>query len=709
MFSWTSLIESCPNASDVGYSLRRKVLQEMKRFLIAALAFIGCTFQLSEATPQAPSKKPPAQYVSNVLSETDIAEVSAALEAADSGAWSVVRRLRGRLDDQDARNLLLWRITTDTKSGAKFNELNAALDLLKDWPSYNAIRRQAEAKLWDSSLSDRERGDWLERNPPITGDGKLELARLLRNSGSGSDADNLIRDVWRSHSMSYTTRRELEDSFGDLLTREDHAARMEFLLWSGQRSEAHRLIKKLSPQDRLVADARLRMMERRRGVDAAVRAVPRSRQSDPGVLYERAKWRRQRVRDIDAAIELLLQIDASKAIPSARDDIWKERRVALRHLIKHKRWKEAYAISVDHHIESGVHFAEAEFYAGWVSLRYLDDAQTAYEHFDRMSEKVGAPISLGRAHYWRGRALARLGRNEDAANAYRVASRQIFTFYGQLAAEELRKTDGSSAEISFPEIDTPSNEKMAAFLAKPVVRGARLLAETGHLRTFEKFSNHVDDMLETPVEHQMLFNLAESYLQPRAGVRNGKTGLARGALAPDAAYPLIELPNSGGGGSAEKALVIALSRQESELQPDARSHANARGMMQLLPTTGRQTARSIGAPYRTSWLTDDPTYNLRLGRTYLDGLVDRFNGSYIMALAAYNAGPSRPARWIKDYGDPRTGEIDPIDWIESIPFSETRNYVQRIMENLQVYRHRLEGQPTQIRLTSDLRRGSLRR
>ena len=360
-------------------------------------------------------------------------------------------------------------------------------------------------------------------------------------------------------------------------------------------------------------------------------------------------------------------------------------------------------------MNEGEAFAEAEFYAGWVALRYLNDAATAYKHFDNLAANVGTPISLGRGHYWRGRALAALGRKDEAMDAYAESSRQIFTFYGQLAAEELEKGGKGNAILSFDDIPAPTNDEMAAFLAKPVIRAARLLAETGRLRDFERFSYHIDDQLETPQQHQILFDLAMSYLEPRAGVRNGKAGLSNGIVTPNAAYPVITLPRSGRSGAAEEALVIALSRQESELEPTAVSHANARGMMQLLPATGRQTARTIGEPYRTSWLTDDPTYNLTLGRSFLDGLVDRFDGSYIMALAAYNAGPSRPVQWIEDYGDPRTGEIDPIDWIESIPFSETRNYVQRIMENLQVYRHRLTGEPTEIRLSADIRRGSLRR
>ncbi|MBB33830.1 MAG: lytic transglycosylase [Hirschia sp.] len=681
----------------------------MKRFLIITSVFYGVLISPALATPQAPSVKPRVQYVSNVISQDDYADLESGLEAADTGAWSVVRRNRARITDPDARNLLLWSLVTESSASATFSELNAGLDILQDWPRYNVIRRDAEALIGGSTLSDSERLQWFERQPPLTGDGKLELARLLRNSGKATQADAMIRDVWRTHSLSLSSAADVLRNHSNILTQEDHAIRVELLLWSGQRSEARRLMPRLSNAERLTVDAQLSLMERRRGVDDAISAVPASHQSDPGLLLERAKWRRQRLRNMDGAIELLLQIDSADAIPSGRDNIWSERRIALRTLIKERRWKEAYAICANHNMNEGESFAEAEFYAGWVALRYLNDAATAYKHFDNLAANVGTPISLGRGHYWRGRALAALGRKDEAMDAYAESSRQIFTFYGQLAAEELEKGGKGNAILSFDDIPAPTNDEMAAFLAKPVIRAARLLAETGRLRDFERFSYHIDDQLETPQQHQILFDLAMSYLEPRAGVRNGKAGLSNGIVTPNAAYPVITLPRSGRSGAAEEALVIALSRQESELEPTAVSHANARGMMQLLPATGRQTARTIGEPYRTSWLTDDPTYNLTLGRSFLDGLVDRFDGSYIMALAAYNAGPSRPVQWIEDYGDPRTGEIDPIDWIESIPFSETRNYVQRIMENLQVYRHRLTGEPTEIRLSADIRRGSLRR
>jgi soluble lytic murein transglycosylase len=236
------------------------------------------------------------------------------------------------------------------------------------------------------------------------------------------------------------------------------------------------------------------------------------------------------------------------------------------------------------------------------------------------------------------------------------------------------------------------------------VRAAILLAETGRLASFERFSFALDDMMDTAAEHQMLFDIAAGYLEMRAAVRGAKAGLGRGLVAPDAVFPVMSLPPSPRTGSAEPALVLALSRQESEFNPRAISGADARGLMQMVPRYAQAEARMVGLPFRSSWLTDDPQYNLRLGRGFLDDLVDDFGGSYVLAAAAYNAGPSRARQWIKDFGDPRGG-VDPIDWIESIPFAETRNYVQRVLENTQVYRARLANGPVDITLLKDLKRG----
>ncbi len=684
---------------------RRRVLQDMNRFLLILSTLALMLEAPSYAAPAAPSMKPEKALHSNVVAQDDFKLLIDALEAADAGQWSTTRQIRNRLKDNDARRILLWRMATNAAARSEFAELDEALNDLSDWPKRDIIQKQAEYAIDESSLSHSAKLRWFERNPPITGQGKLQLALSLDATNQKDNLTDLVVDIWRNHSLARSSESLLLSEFGKRLSSSDHSARADMLLWTGQRSSASKLKRYLSRADTALMNARVALMEGRRGVDNIIADVPSSHASDPGLLYERAKWRRKRTRNFEGSLELLKIIDASQAPPAGRRKIWDERSIALRTLIRDDRWEEAYALTAPHHLESGVDFAEAEFFAGWIALRYLNKKEAALSHFTSLADNVGSPISLSRGLFWKGEALNSLDRSEEAAQAYQAAAEHSFTYYGQLAAERLQNLNGVTATLVFATPTDPSPEESAQFHDKSVVRAAKLLAETGRLSSFERFSFHIDDLLTTVQEHQMLSDLAIFYLKPRAGIRGGKAGLAKGVVAPAAAFPIVAIPDSPDSGIAEPALILALSRQESELTPNAISHANAHGMMQLLPATGRNTARKTGLPYRTSWLTDDPEYNFRLGRGYLDELIERFNGSYVLALSAYNAGPSRAYRWVEEYGDPRTGEIDPIDFVESIPFSETRNYVQRILENTQVYRHRLTGDPTNIRLVEDLHRG----
>ncbi len=679
----------------------------MKRILCVAFIIFSMGISTANAIPVAPSLKPAPVVKSKVVSEKIYINLADALDAADSNNWSKVRKLYKQSNDSTVKQLLLWRITTNSKAQPSFSELEKGLSELSDWPKTREMQKQAESLLVYENLSSKELDAWFSKYPPMTGVGKLAYAKFLKANNKTSEAKSVIKDVWLNYALPSSAEKEILLVYGSTLTRADHSARVDMLLWGNQRSSAKRLLKRLSSPEQKLVQARLALMEGRRGVDNLMNAVPKKYQSDQGLLYERAKWRRRKAKNYDGAIESILQISPEGVSSAGLSKIWNERSILLRSLIKERRWPEAYKIAADHGMTKGVGFAEAEFYAGWVSLKHLNENQTAFEHFDTLAKGVGSPISLSRGLYWRGEALTALKRNDEALESYKEAAQLNFTFYGQMAAQRLRDSGLSEAELAFSLPEAVTEEQKQGFHDRPLIKAAILLAETGRLKSFERFSFHIDDSLKTPQEHQILFDLALHYLEPRAGIRNGKAGLANGVVTPDAAFPVIELPNSAGSGIAEPALVLALSRQESELTPTAISHANARGMMQLLPSTGRLTARNAGLPYRQSWLTDDPTYNFRVGRRYLDDLIEEFDGSYILALAAYNAGPSRPKRWIKEYGDPRKGEIDPIDFIESIPFSETRNYVQRILENTQVYRHRLSGNPISIALSKDLMRGGV--
>jgi soluble lytic murein transglycosylase len=673
------------------------------RGLVTSAAIAALCVTSAAANPPAPSLKPAPIVQSTWIASPDLILLNRALDAADQNQWSQVRSFLSRISDPAAQSVVRWRIATNGNAGNGFADLMAAAEEFKGWPDSNQIYEQLEAAITRSSMTAEERIGWLNARGPQTGDGFMALADAYNSQAMPEDMRRVIATAWRTRSMSANAVQAMEDNYGNLLTAEDHYARADMFLWRGDTRSAQALLPKLTSERRAVVEARIALIRNAKNVDKLVSAVPAVYADDPGLIYERARWNERRGRD-NEELNLLLRINGEGAPEAGREDIWGEKQSVMRRMIREQNYATAYQLAAGHGLSSGEAFRDAEWVAGWIALSKLNDAVRAETHFRTFGAGVTTPISVSRAQYWLGEALKAQGRTEEATAAYTLASVYPYVFYGQLGAEKIRDLKPDAVIINFSSVATPTDAERAAFARRPNVRAAILLAESGRLNTFERFCFAIDDTLDTPAEHQMLFDITAGYLEMRAAVRGAKAGLGRGLVAPEAVFPVLQLPPSPRSGSAEPAMVLALARQESEFNHTAISSADARGLMQMIPRYAQAEARMVGLPFRSSWLTDDPQYNLRLGRGFLDDLVDDFGGSYILAAAAYNAGPSRARQWIKDFGDPRAG-ADPVDWIESIPFSETRNYVQRVLENTQVYRHRLTSQPATIRLSEDLRRG----
>ena len=669
----------------------------MKSIALSIMLALAFSANARAQAPQ-PRVKPDAPHYSAILDRGDFALLSDGLRAAGKDDWPTVRALERRADDPLARDVLRWvRLTGDKE--APFAELSQGLQDFAEWPRRTAIRANAEAAIGRSRLQPAVIDQWFVANPATTGPGLLAHADALFALGQGAEATKQLKSAWREHLLSRKIQDEALSRHQHRLSRADHAARVDFLLWHGHRSNANALAARLSRQDRALAVARIRLAARSRGVDSAIAAVPRALQKDPGLLYERARWRR-RARRTEDARSLILEIPAD--LPKhAAERVWGERRIHISRALKAREFLIAYKIAAAHGLTVGEKFADGEWLAGWLALRRLNDLPAAEQHFTRLKAGVSTPISLARANYWLARTAEARGDLPLANTRYREAATYATTYYGQLAVARL----GDAARaVRLPTDASPTPEQIAEFMSRPPVRALRLFAELDEPRRFDAFAFALDDRFDEPWEYALLAEIAFSYGREKVGVRGGKTGLARGVLEPSAAYPVIDvsaIPRH----APEPAFVLALARQESEFYARAVSHAGARGLMQLLPRTARATARSRGRPYRYNWLTDDPDYNLEIGSTHLGDLVREFDGSYIMAAAGYNAGGSRVRRWIREYGDPRSPDVDAVDWVESIPFSETRNYVQRVMENLNVYRGRLNGGQMDIQTDRDLKRG----
>jgi soluble lytic murein transglycosylase len=625
------------------------------------------------------------------------------MNAASANDWATVRYLRDQATDPLVRRILQWRYAAAQEGPASFYDISTALRELQDWPARQNMRERAEQAIFEASLSPGERVAWLRtEGGPQTGDGRIALAQALSQIGQRHEAEALARQAWRESPLTPRAEAMAMAEFSHAFSREDHAARLDLSLWRDQRSAAQRIMSLASPEDRLVAQARIALQTNpRRGLQAAVDAVPASRRDDPGFLYDRAQYVRKAGRPEDA-VNYAMRISAPSAPIATRDEIFKEKRRYLANLLRIGDRRGAYRLVSSHGMTAGEQFADAEWVSGWLALRFLNEPSTAAQHFAHLDENVSTPVSRARALYWRAEASRALGQSADADARLAEAARYDFTFYGQIASGRrgglLRLTDDAAPV---------SDEARRTFESRELVRALRLISEFGTQRDFESLAFYLDDTLDNPQELELLSSLAQEAAFRRTALRSAKAGLRRGIVAVNACYPLLDLPEGvRQSNRPEPALVLAVIRQESEFDQFAVSGAGARGLMQILPSTARLTANRVGVSYESSSLTADPQYNITLGAAYLGSLIDDFQGSYVLALAAYNAGPNRAREWIADWGDPRRAGVDAVDWIELIPLSETRNYIQRVIENTQVYRHRLAKSPIPIAIERDLRRGT---
>ena len=661
---------------------------------IAAFLLAGTAF----AAEYVPSAKPDFSITSPLKDGIEFYNFRNAMRAASNNEWGAVRGYRAGISTPAGRNLLLWRLAVEDRD-AGFFELKEAVETLKGWPRHNKIRIEAEKKIEDSGMNPEFIIKYFDQWPPLTGTGKLAFAHALQAKGFIEETKAQIRSAWHNNTLSKDDERELLKTYGKYLTKKDHVIRADKMIWGRHRSEAYRMLSRLHGADKALATARYKLMRNAKGIDAAVRRVPKAYEGDGGLLYERTRWRRRHGL-VEEATEFALNLPEGSLNAVAAKRMWSERHLLARRALKDGDYATAYTLAAGHGMTKGAQFADGEFLAGWLALQKLQDPILALSHFTRLKNGVSTPVSLARAYYWIGRAHQAMGATEAAQTAWHKASKHDFTYYGQLAAQKL-----GHKMLDLGKDPQPSAAQRADFENNLQIQALKLIGLSGHRTLYRTFSYHLDDILPNAVDHVMLSALALEMGQKRAAMRAAKAALWRGEILPDSAWPVISLPD---GLPVDRAFLLALMRQETELDPKAVSRVGAQGLMQLMPATARHTARAIGQRYRKSWLTSDPAYNVRLGAAHLQELLDEFNGSYILATVSYNAGKTRAYRWIKEYGDPRT-DADPIDWVESIPFSETRNYVQRVLENVQVYRHRLAGAPVPISIWDDLHRGTIKK
>lgn len=648
-----------------------------------------------------PAPPPPSSYLSGGEGKAFVA----ALDAVEKGnEWGAFLMARQQVNDPIASKVLDWIRFNAERSGASFAEITAFQTANPAWPRQDRLTQRAEEALFEFPVDDADVLAWFSGREPVTGPGKLRYGRALLAEGQKDQGAYWIQRAWIDHEFSRSREQEILNRHGALLPLAAHEDRLNRLLWEQRYTDARRMLQLVNENSRRLAEARISLMRRERHAESMLSKVPAHLRGDIGLLYEEARYRR-RQGNRDQAIPLLLTAPAAPHTLDPAGTYWTERRIAFRNALEEGRFQNAYELARDHGHESGVAFAEGEFMAGWVALQYLNRAETAYGHFEKLYKGVSTPISLSRGAYWMGRAADTMGQTEKAKTHFREAASHSTTFYGQLAQSSLNAMGADTGKLALPaEPDAPRTGK-PSLMANPVMKAMLMLYDADWPNTGRIFAQHLAETLTHKAEIAALAQQLTDMGYTEVSVRVAKVAAMRNIIIAEYAYPLGVVPAfQEKGRPVESALVYGLSRQESEFNPRAISHAGARGLMQLMPATAQGVARRTGVPYRKNALLDDPSYNAMLGTAHLGELLDEYDGSYIMTVAAYNAGAHRVKQWVETYGDPRSDAVDPIDWIESITFAETRNYVQRVMENVQIYRARMQGGSADLKIAEDLSR-----
>ncbi|MBP5855879.1 lytic transglycosylase domain-containing protein [Marivibrio halodurans] len=623
------------------------------------------------------------------LTEDDAAEYELAFRALDRGRWEAALRHAGRAEEDLPRQAVIWLCHQSLDCPSSFGEITRFVETHPAWPRLDRLRRRAEEAL-GHAVPDARILDWFAAYPPLTSVGTIHYLRALERTGDRPRLRREARAIWRTTLMGYSDEHEFRQRYRDLLSDQDEIDRLEWLLWEGHVESATRQARRVPRAYRDLAEARILLRTMRGGVDAAIARVVPDLADHPGLVYERLRWRRKKGRDEEAG-NLLRWPEMQTVRP---DLWWQERAILARRAFSDGEISRAYRLAADHGTNDGADFAEAEWFAGWVALRFLRDPEMAFPHFRRMFERVSYPVSLSRAAYWAGRAAENGGKPEVAHQWYAEAAKHSSSFYGQIAALKLP----AGERPGLPVEPNPTATQVQAFESGQMVKLIRMLQQVGAEDTVRVFIDHMSENLNDPINFTLLAGLARDIGRNDLAVRVSREAIKDGVILSGTGYPALDMDGSQ---IADTTIVHGLIRQESGFDIDAESHAGARGLMQLMPATARVVARRENLRYERDKLTAEPQFNLHLGTAYLKSLLERFDGYLPLALAAYNAGPNRARRWAEEFGDPRGMTLeDQIDWIESIPYPETRNYVQRVMEGITVYRQRAAGRHVALRLTS---------
>jgi soluble lytic murein transglycosylase len=622
-----------------------------------------------------PARADEASALRTALDRASVEDWAGAQAAAEGGlSQDIVEWLRLRSGD------------------GKLGDYEQFLARRADWPGLALLREKGEEAVARSTDPERVLAYFRDTKPRVPV-GSLALVKAYLAVGRAADAETEAIRAWTELEFTAPEEDALLALMSDALSVA-HEVRLDRVLWADRAPEARRMLPRVGNEWRKLAEARLALRALANGASGLVDAVPKAVAGDAGLAFERFVWRMKKDRTADATVLILQRSETAASLGDPT--MWAERRASLaRALMRAGQPRDAYRIAARNQLSKGQDYADLEFLAGFIALRKLDDAETALKHFANLREAVETPISIARALYWQGRALEAKGDAAAAKAAYTDAARNQTAYYGLLAAERL----GLNLDAGLLSDTRPSDWRNASFAGSSVFQAARLLVRAGDRSLGKRFVLHLAEGL-SPGELDQLADYALEADEPHIAVLVAKQAAERGIILPRAYFPLTDMvPDNL---PVSRALALSIARRESEFDAAVISPAGARGLMQVMPGTAKLIAPKAGVPYDSSRLTTDPAYNVALGSAYLRQLIDEFGPAIALVASGYNAGPGRPRRWITEFGDPRQENIDVVDWVETIPFTETRTYVMRVVESVVIYRAKLKGAVGPVRVTAEL-------
>ena len=638
------------------------------------------------------TKKTDAAKKSKYYNKKDFEIAKKAISEMKQAKWPNALKTAKKAKDKSIYNFIQWRHLLTRGNKASYYDYKTFIDKNEDYPRLGRIKYLAEHKLSTDTISPKKIIDWFGVDEPLSGFGKMLLGESIILNGNVQKGISYIKEGWITAELNKSELRFYRKKFKKYLNADDYIKRADYLAWNNKYWDLKRLLRYLPKDYELLYTARQLLMSKSYGVDNAISKVPAKFKNDAGLNYDRLKWRRKRGR-VDSSVEILVKIKNTKDYLVRPDKWWFEREIISRSLIYKKKYALAYKIASNHALTDGPEYAAAEWMSGWIALSFLDDPLLAKDHFENFYNNVGYPISTSRGAYWLAKTYQKLGKNELANDWFSKAANFLTTYYGQLAFMELNPNE--TFELS-KDIEV-SKEYKDYFFKKELVKTIYLLDELNE----DKYTKHIlrhlaNDDINNGSE-VLAAELATSIDRFDFAIQIAKLASYEKRFHNKYNYPIISTPNYINGRKIpDNAFILSIIRQESEFDLSANSHAGAKGLMQLMPYTAKLVAKQAKLPYSKSRLTKDAEYNINLGSHYIAGLILEYDGAYPFAIAAYNAGPKRVRYWKKINKNPQKNQIDYVNWIELIKFKETRNYVQRVLENYNVYRYILAQKPVSM-------------